>query len=172
MIKNEKEKYNILSSDEEVSNMTKYRFKKLVEKKVNQYAFKYLKEKARSHSKSIGILEEVERNSNMRRPTYLKANILMKSDCQLLFELRSRMLDVKTNFSNLYDNDTRCSTCRQDGAVEDEDHLLLCDALRSDNSDQEVKFKFVYEDIDKQIRALKVFKAVIRKRNFLLKLNN
>ena len=152
--------------------MTKYRFKKLVEKKVNGYAFKYLKEKAQSHSKSIGILEDVERHPTMRRPNYLKANILMKSDCQLLFELRSRMLDVKTNFSNLYDNDTRCRTCRQDGAVEDEEHLLHCDALASENMDQEVKFEFVYGDIDKQIRAIKVFKAVLRKRNFLLKFNN
>ena len=144
----------------------------MVEKRVNSYAFKYLKEKARSHSKSFGILEEVERNNIMRRPTYLKANILGKSDCQLLFELRSRMLDVKTNFSNLYDNDTRCRTCTQDGAVEDEDHLLHCDALRSENMDQEVKFDFVYADLDKQMRALKVYKAVIRKRNFLLKYNN
>ena len=46
MIKNEN--YDILSTDEEVSKMTKYRFDKLVEKKVNVYAFKYLKEKAQS----------------------------------------------------------------------------------------------------------------------------
>ena len=169
MMKNEKEKYDILSTDEEVSKMTKYRFKKLVEKKVNAYAFKYLKEKAQSHSKSLRILEEVERNPKMRRPTYLRGNLLLKSDCQLLFELRSKMLDVKTNFSNLYDNDTSCRTCTQVGAVEDEDHLLHCDALRSENMDQEVKFDFVFEDVEKQIRALKVFKAVIRKRNFLLK---
>ena len=55
MMKNEKEKYDILSTDEEVSKMTKYRFKKLIEKKVNAYAFKYLKEKAQSHSKSLRI---------------------------------------------------------------------------------------------------------------------
>ena len=171
MIKSEKDKYNIISSDEEVSMMTKYRFKKLVEKKVNLYAFNYLKEKARSHSKSIGILEEVERNPIMRRATYLRANFLLKSDCQLLFELRSRMLDVKTNFSNLYDNDTSCRTCTLVSAVEDEDHLLHCDGLISENLDKTVKFDFVYEDIDQQLRALQVFKAVIRKRNFLLKYN-
>ena len=77
------------------------------------------------------------------------------------------MLDVKTNFSKLYNNDTTCRTCTQVGAVEDEDHLLHCDALRSENLDQEVKFDFVYEDVEKQ-----VYKAVIRKRNFLLKYNN
>ena len=81
------------------------------------------------------------------------------------------MLDVKTNFSNLYDNDTTCRTCTQVGAVEDEDHLLRCDALRSENRDQEVNFDFVYEDEEKQMRALKVFKDVLRKRNFLLKYN-
>ena len=117
------------------------------------------------------ILEEVQRFPKMRRPTYLRANTLLKSDCQLLFELRSNMLDVKTHFSNLYDNDTTCRTCKQVGAVGDEDHLLQCDALRSEYPDQEVNFDFVYEDEEKQMRAIKVFKDVLRKRNFLLKYN-
>ena len=106
MIKNEKEKYDILSTDEEVSKMTKYRFKKLVEKKVNAYAFKYLKEKAQSHSKSLRILEEVERNPKMRRPTYLRGNLLLKSDCQLLFELR---LQNNNNNNMVYFQVIKCT---------------------------------------------------------------
>ena len=152
--------------------MSKFRFKRLVDKKVNTFAFQYLKEKAASHSKSLKILEENENKSIMKRPTYLKNSMLLKSDCQLLFQLRSKMLDVKANFSNLYNNDTTCRTCRKTGIVEDEEHLLHCESLDDEIEVSDVHFDWVYGDIDKQVAALKAFKAVLRKREFLLEYSN
>ena len=139
-----------------------------MDKKINSFAFQYLKEKAASHSKSTKILEENESKSMMKRQTYLKNNMLLKSDCQLLFQLRSKMLDVKTNFSNLYNNDTSCRTCSKTGVVEDEEHLLKCESLVEEVEGSDVLFDWVYGDIEKQVTALKAFKAVLRKREFLL----
>ena len=130
--------------------------------------FQYLKEKAYSNLESLKILEEIENKSMMKRPTYLKNNMLLKSDCQLLFQLRSKMLDVKCNFSNLYNNDTTCRTCKKTEIVEGEEHLLHCEALKEEIEGADVHFEFVYGNIENQMAALKAFKAVLRKRDFLI----
>ena len=46
MIKDERKKYDTDLTDEEISKMSKYKFKSLVNRKVNDYASNYLKEKA------------------------------------------------------------------------------------------------------------------------------
>ena len=98
MLDEERKKYKIKLTSEEISKMSKYRFKVLVNKKVNYFAFNYLKEKASGHDKSLKIFNEIKNNSVMKRAGYLKENMFSKSDCQLLFMLRSMMLDVKSNF--------------------------------------------------------------------------
>ena len=113
MIENEKEKYQIELTDEEISAMSKNKFKTVIDKKINTFAFQHLKQKAESHSKSLKILDEIKDKTIAKRKTYLKENILQKNDCQLLFKLRSRMLDVKTNFEKLYNKDLSCRTCRK-----------------------------------------------------------
>ena len=79
------------------------------------------------------------------------------------------MLDVKANFSNLYENDLICRTCKVPNSVEDEEHLLVCDQLRSEAGDSEVKFDFVFQNLENQVRAVKTFKSILRKREVLLK---
>ena len=105
MLKNEREKYSIEETDEEISKMSKYKFKSLVNKKVNNFAFKYLKDKAEMHKKSKNILEGIRNNASLKRQLYLNENQLSKTDCQLLFKLRTMMLDVKSNFSNQFNQD-------------------------------------------------------------------
>ena len=80
------------------------------------------------------------------------------------------MLDVKTNFSHFYNKDFSCRTCRLDGVKKDEDHLLKCKMLVSEISDPEVEFEYVFKDIEKQTIAVANFKAVLRKRDILLQL--
>ena len=171
MIQQEKIRYDINLTDEEISKMSKYRFKSLDEKKVKSVAFEYLKEKASKHSKSKNILEESKSIKTWRIKSYLKENIFTKVEQQLLFQLKSKMLDVKTNFRKLYDPDLICRTCKNPDSQEDEDHLLKCESLVSevDQDDQTVEFNFVYKDIGHQKQAVKVFKSVLRKREILLK---
>ena len=149
--------------------MSKNRFKNLVDKKINLFAFQYQKRKAESHSKSMNILNETKDNKLNRRKKYLKENMFHKNDVQLLFKLRSRMLDVKTNFENLYEQDFSCRTCRKPDAIENEDHLLKCEMLKSEAGTEEVVFDDVYGNVEKQTIAIKAFKAVLRKREVLMK---
>ena len=169
MIQEEKIKFGIDETDEQISKLSKTKFKRIVEKKVNSYAFKTLKARASSHSKSLKILSCVENQTVVKRQEYLRENRLTKDDCQLLFKLRTKMLDVKSNFSNLYENDLVCRTCNKLDSVEDEDHLLKCESLKSENLNPDVKFNFVYLDLTKQVQAAKTYKAILRKREVLLK---
>ena len=78
------------------------------------------------------------------------------------------MLDVKANFSNLYENDLICRTCKLPDSIEDEEHLLVCAQLKSEVEDSEVKFEFVFQNLGNQVKAVKAFKSLLRKREVLL----
>ena len=169
MIQEEKIKFGIDETDDQISKLSKNKFKRIIEKKVNSFAFKTLKVRASSHSKSLKILSSIENQTVVKRQEYLRENRLTKDDCQLLFKLRTKMLDVKSNFSNLYENDVVCRTCNKLDSIEDEDHLLTCESLKSENHNPDVKFNFVYLDLNKQVQAVKTYKAILRKREVLLK---
>ena len=114
MVQDEKSKYSINLTDQQISQMSRYKFKKMVDKNVGSYAFEYLKVKASSHSKSLDILAGVQTQLVAKRKAYLKENTLTRDDCHLLFKLRSRMLDVKVNFSNQYDDIVRLCILRSE----------------------------------------------------------
>ena len=168
MIQGEKSKYKMKETDEEISKMSKSKFKRIVDKKVNTFAFETLKAKASTHSKSLKILSGIQNISVLKRTEYLRGNTLTRDDCQLLFKLRSKMLDVKANFSNLYENDLICRTCKIPDSIEDEEHLLVCDQLKSEAGDSEVKFDFVFQNLENQVKAVKTYKSILIKREVLL----
>ena len=105
----------------------------------------------------------------LKRQPYLKENKLHKSDSQLLFKLRSRMLDVKTNFSHYYNNNLTCRTCNLPDSIENEQHLLLCENLISEIKTEDVNFENLFGDFKTQKETLFAYKAVLRKREILLK---
>ena len=170
MIQKEKTKYGIEVSDDEIAKMSRFRFKSLVDKRVNSFAFEYLKGIAVKHSKSTKILEETSKLKSLKRKDYLKENNLSKKDSQLLFRLRTRMLDVKSNFGEMYENDLKCRTCSVASAEENEDHLLVCDGLKSEvDNNEKITFNSVFMNLENQKKAVKAFKAVLMKREVLLK---
>ena len=68
-------------------------------------------------------------------------------------------------------NNLTCRTCKVDGSVEDEDHILICPELTDGRTD--IQFTDVFGDVNAQYSAVQVFKNVIRKRNlYLEKLEN
>ena len=72
----------------------------------------------------------------------------------------------------MFQNILTCRTCRKEDSIENEDHILQCDALKSEvENPGEVDFNFVYMDLNHQKKAVKAYKAV-RKREVLLKYQN
>ena len=72
-----------------------------------------------------------------------------RDEIQLLFKLRSRMLDVKSNFQTAHGTLT-CRVCEEHQSVENEDHLLNCKLLSTEEKlDNNDKFIDVFGSIKK-----------------------
>ena len=107
--------------------------------------------------------------SKDRRVSADRMLVLHKTDCQLLFKLHSRMLDVKSNFSNYYNEDMTCRTCRWPDSIENEQHLTKCENLKSKiKSYPDINFEDLFGDLKKQKETLFAYKSVLRKRDILL----
>ena len=81
------------------------------------------------------------------------------------------MVNVKTNFRNLYENELECQTCEDDESIEDENHLLVCESLSNDES-KKANFRQVYGTVEDQLHIVKIFQNILRKRETILELTN
>ena len=64
-----------------------------------------------------------------------------------------------------------CQTCDEKSIIEDENHILNCGNLKTEESVQ-IDFKLVYGCIEEQLKAVKIFKKVLRKRETILEIRN
>ena len=128
--------------------------------------FEFLQSLASTHSKSQFTLKQ----NKLEQQKYLCDERFSKNDAQLLFTLRSRMLPVKSNFKKLHNNNLLCQTCDK-SLHEDENHILICENLKNEES-VNIKFEDVFGPVDHQLKAARVFKNVLRKRDSILELKN
>ena len=54
--------------------------------------------------------------------------------------------------------------------IEDEEHILHCGEFGNDDDD--IRFDDVYGDVDKQLKAVKVFKKILRRREVYLEIRS
>ena len=161
IMQNERSTYELEISDSEISKISEYKFRKIIQEKINKQAIKYLEGLASKHMKSTQIAAE-----GFGKKDYFNDNRFTKEDIQLLFALRTKMTDCKSNFSNQYGNNLTCRLCQELNSVEDEDHILRCKKLNTE--DYNASFADVYENIDKQYVVTQIYKKVLRKRNLYL----
>ena len=103
---NDKNEICLNMSDEEISNWSKNKFRKIVKESIMKKAFEYLNCKKESHSKMKNINYD-----NLKMQTYLKSDNTLSNDKKfLLFKLRTRMTKLKMNFKNMY-VDQICPLC-------------------------------------------------------------
>ena len=100
---------------------------------------------------------------------YLECSQLNTTEKKLLFQLRTRMVDVKANFKNMH-SDVICPVC---GISEDEQkHILECQALLCNISDitaEKVEYEDIFHsDISKQTSILKIFYNLWKKRKQMM----
>ena len=162
IIEEEMRKYQIEMSDQEISMISRERFKSLVDKKVESFALRYLTLEAEKHSKS----EHLKNNTSLKRGKYFSDRRFSREDVQLLFALRTRMIECKNNFKEQYNNQLKCRICKEEDSIENEDHLLTCATLSTESF--AVSFSDVYGDIDEQFKVTQIFKKILRKRRVYL----
>ena len=98
---------------------------------------------------------------------YLVTEKLSLSEKRLLFSLRTRMLDVKNNFKSKFGENLNCSLCKNH--LEDQENLLNCSEIVSDIDTSQILYSDIFGTTEKQVKAVKVWKQVIKVRNSKLK---
>ena len=147
LIENDKKMIGISLSNEEISKLSKYKYKKLVKKAILDEAFKDLIRK-----KENSILSDDEK-------------------C-LLLKCRVRELDVKLNYRNGYQNQNlQCSLCLS-GEDDSQYHLFHCWRLidHCDNlaNNVTIEYEDLFSDMSLQIPAAKLLSEIWKVRMNIL----
>ena len=111
-------------TDDEIKLISHYRFRKLVNDYVEKEANKYLGLKAANHPNLQGIVK-IEK----KKESYLSDKRFSIGEAQLLFQLRTRMMSVKSNYSSIWKDDVACRFCKETLQIESQTHLLACEEI-------------------------------------------
>ena len=114
-------------------------FKRIVSEKIIDASLKYLNEEKSKHSKVLHISHKM-----MQMQDYLAPNEITNEEAKLIFQIRCRMLEVRTNYSGSY-GDLRCPLCNL--SEDSQQHLLECDKLAEDEEGEVATKKPEYNDI-------------------------
>ena len=169
-IENDKKYLDINLNEDTIKRMKKKSFKKILKeklkKKASEYLYNYRDKENRSKTKklkSFGVQD------------YLKYNGLSTKEKKLFFSLRTRMVDVKTNYRNKYLYNMQCRLCENKNEEESEKHLLKCEKIIQEYTGTvsdliSANYENIYsEDIMEQISITKMYDFIFKTRARLLK---
>ena len=145
-------------SENEIKDMKKCTFKKLIDEKVQNLSFSFLISLKSMHSKSKNLTI-----SDCMQP-YLKNSNLSIEEKKLMFRLKNRLIDVKANYKKKYNDCIKCRLC--DGPEESQEHLTLCPEMLSDFTIREAFQNYKYSDIfsnhePTQTYMIKIWKLIM-----------
>ena len=118
--------------------MKKDKFRNLVKRKIRNLSNRYLISLPNEHSKSEKLLLE-----NVIKQ-YLTCQEISTEEKKLLFALKTKTVNVKTNYSSGYKDNMQCRLCGKPGEDESEIHILTCQQIVNENGLLE---NLVYSDI-------------------------
>ena len=163
VVKQNMEDLKINLSDKEISQMSKQKFKKIVNSAVEKAAIDHLNKIARSHSKSENLIK-----TSLKREEYFEDKRFTKSETELLFAFRTRTVrGIKSNFPSQYGRILTCELCQI--AVCCQEHLLSCVILKDHiNIPNDVNYTDLFGNTDKQLKLIRILRMLLRKREILL----
>ena len=149
-------KLNLNLSFEEIGSMKKYMFLRIIKRKTEHEAMKYLEKLKEKHSKVKLLKHPV-----LKMQKYLMPNdINMKNeDGQNIFRLRSKMTAVKMNQRNRYENH-ECEVC---GIFdESQEHVLNCKEILEMNEESDIseipEYNRIFDGtVMEQVKISKIF---------------
>ena len=105
---------------------------------------------------------------SLKPQNYFTSNSFSLSDKQMLFSLRTRMLNVKQNIKNMYPGNLGCNLCNECD-IQTQDHLLNCQKIISNCEELFNNIHFEHDDIygstKKQLSVAKLYSKVITLEN-------
>ena len=154
--------------DEEIQTLSQYQMSKLVKSKIREQADKYLLSLKDKHVKTEKLFPIPKVNE------YLISEELSTVEKRLLFKLRISMIPLKGNFSNAH-RDIQCDLCNEDDSEENQTHLLQCSFLlnhpKLKSVIKTIKYDDIFENLQSQVKAVKVWKQILSVRKLELGLN-
>ena len=158
IVSDDRKNLEINLSDKEISGMKKEKFRIVVTKAVNEFALSCLNKAAskNENSKAKKLVKQ-----ELVREKYLKDKRFSKSECELLFALRTKMIPgIKKNFSSQYGNNLSCDLCFVQ--LDSQEHLLCCVKLCGKvNIPEGVEYNDIFKGVDKQLRIIKIFMQLL-----------
>ena len=153
---------------EDIKRMSMESFSALVKKQEAKASLEYLNNEktSKNHTKVLHIT-----HSALAMQDYLKPNSASIEESKFTFSVRSRMLDIRTNYRGNYaEGDTLCPVCVQE--EDTQQHLLVCDDLGDPNA--VVKEVPSYEelfgdDLEKRLTISRILKQNYKNRKDILK---
>ena len=95
---------------------------------------------------------------------YLTSNELYTSEKKLLFAMRTKTVNVKTNYKHSYINNMLCRLCEKPDEDECEEHLLVCNELITDHKLRidisKIRYNDIYGTFSQQKTAINLWKKV------------
>ena len=145
---------NINYTEQEITNMSKAKFKAIVKESIRETARNYLIDLKNSHSKSKGL-----DNSYQLQP-YLQCDSLSLQEKQLLFKFRTFTYEVKNNYKYKYKSDLTCHNCTE---TDSQEHLLNC-SIADNISKDNCKPDDIFNNLEKQIKIVRILVQIDQKR--------
>ena len=158
-VKEDMEIFNINLSLDEISRLTKYSLKNLLNKKSDAKVLNSLNSQKGNKVNQI-------KHKKLEMQKYLLPNTMSIEQQKFLFQLRSRMLDFKINFKGGQTNLT-CDLCQNH--IDDQESLLTCEKLIDHTSitNNLPKYEDIFsEQVNTQLNILSILqeRCSIRKR--------
>jgi hypothetical protein len=145
-------------SFEEIRNMSKYQFTKLVKKKTTEAAFKYLMGKKNQPGKQTKI-EQVEYET-LEIQEYLVEGNKNTELSQLIFKTRGKTLEIKAHKKWKY-KDNICVGCER--REETEEEFLSCAGLSAVN--ENISYNLVYgKSVEEMMKVAKCVRKRLKTR--------
>ena len=156
-----------ISMDEEkISRTPKEVYKTEILKQIKKSAFTYFLNLKETHSK----LDSVHYDT-LETQKYLGSKLINNKEKKLLYLLRSRCYDAKSNFKKLFKNNLKCRF----GCLvpEDQAHIFencqILNSIHSRNNNSKIDYISIFGDLTIQIRTIKLCSGIEKIRLHLLK---
>ena len=151
---------------DEIKKMSENQFKQKIRISVTCKAMEDLSKLKNKHSKVEHIVHR-----KLELQNYLKPNILTNSEAKFGFHTRTRMVRVRTNYSQSH-KEHFCPICKDVSNKDTQPHLLVCNKLVEENIlAQEVPdYEHLFSDnLEKQVKIIQILQTNFKKRTRILK---
>ena len=146
-------------NEDTISRTPKEEYKKQIMKQIRKSASSYFVNLKETHTKVDSVHYD-----KLEIQKYLGSKELTNKEKKLLYLMRSRCFDAKSNFKKLFKNNPFCRF----GCLvqEDQDHIFKnCPKLNSIyKNNTNIEYKGIFSDVSIQIRTIKFFSGIEKTR--------